>query len=1257
MSEIGIYTNTGKRVQFDEAVFQTPKRNQKTEGRTLVKTITAPVSTPARAVSPSPQRRSWSPLRRSRKKALQQQQQETVPSSTTNNSSSANRRKSASPHRQRRGWFGQRSPPSPKKQRQRSGAAAAVEDEAACLTRETEKLVRTLAPSAVVQPLRSEAVAQAFLAVLDLQEHQHGKGDESRIAQLQKELKAAQKAASQLASKNLMYEEQQETLLKELEHARERLEELEKAQQSAKDDDGNFSTELATELQSLKEQLNKTKSAMMELQAENVDLKKAAEKSKAADEFLSENPIAGVDDSFELQLSLQKDLAQVTAKVHALEAENKNYAEKQQKMEEVIKMVESLEEENAKLTKENTTLKEQLAHSQAEMTRALITAKSAPSHKDMVLSSSQLATATTIIGRLTEECKTLTQREKELSEKLERLETKNKNQKEIFHTALEIKQVEMRIYEQEAKMNARKVEELNKAMADLHHQQGSIVASSPATDDDDSEAVAVLRGRLNDTGSRLHKAESSNQDLEDRVNALQQELEERKARVSQLEELLRTETEAVKREMEQETADLSRQVIELSSLIKYKEDELQKIHDELEDERKESEYRTQVRVNELTEQLNDYEMSIEEREKRIHELQEKLNEQGLIIAKNKASSSSFDEDDASSQHSSKLDAIRRKMGTYENLMRAKMNRIQEIDHTNSAESQEHVSGPMSASSSREESPPPMMVVATPVPETRVIEMEASLKASDEQIEELRAQLADAQLRLAQVQEAHDQASGYAEMEASLKRSEDRIMDLKEKLRMAHCRLGETTQSGEVQQKEAKVQAALIPAKEGEGGDKLNETERALAKSTAEITHLRTLLQKTEAELEELHNGQADLSRDESTESSTRDQAAMDALEEELEAIRQRYDDECDMRQSLVVKLEQLAKEHDDALEKLQQAEFKLLERQNNMEELVNALDQTKEVLDEMQKQALAKSSVPEGRLAELEDELIDAREQIAEADMKIEMLERFIEEETATSAGSSVSKVNYGSSSMQAEADIKRKDEEMQLLRSDVERTRKELLRSRERIENLEMERNYSTAKLKELSSIVKTKAGSEAEVQLYNKCIECAELSADKDDLSNKLRSSEARVRRLEQEIKATQQMVNDISQSWDTAASADENVSRLKREHGESVSRATTLSIELAESQMQIDKLADKLASAERANKTYAEELNGRPGIFRVIAGSRSSSRQNSRHSSPERRDENIEIRKLKQRIALLEDQNAAYEASLTAFSSLHEPTRMAM
>lgn len=1231
----------------------------------------------------------------------------------------------SSPKKQQRGQA-----PSSAYQQQRQR-----DEEEAALHKETEKLVRTLvkggggsSSSSHRTPLSADAVQEAYFKALDLQQEMkelksngNDKNDDDdngrelreanvRVKQLTMELSAAQKAASQLAASNLRYEQQLEALAEQLEFARERVEELEKGHaawersaneanddnnnnsaaagggtsRSGSGDDGDENVALAAaaeakaaaaEAKTLREQLSNAKRAMIELQSENVDLKKAAsayakdnDDEDAELESLRDNN--SLNSSFELQLSLQKDLARVTARVHRLEAEKVTFVESQRRMEEVLRQVEQLEEENRRLVNENDSLRLQLECSKAETARALAAAKSAPSPKDMVLSSSQLATATTIIGRLTEECKTLSHREKELTEQLKRLETKNKNQKEIFQTALEIKQVELKIYEQESKTHARKVEELNQTIDELHYHQQTAptvipVAAPTPPPEVDPVLVEELQTRVGETEDQLRKSESANQDLESRIEDLQVELEERKNRVSELEELLRTEKESIKEQIEKETSQLSEKVRNLSGMMRDKQEDLQKLQDELEDERKESEYRTQVRVNELTEQLNDYEMSLEEREERIQELEEKLKEQEEQLTQNNKTSPrsviGFDqeEEQAEYEQSSKLAAIRQKRGAYENLMRSKMNRVQEIDRRASFEEQPtQVSS--NDSSSREESPPPMMVFATPVGDSRVVEMEASLRASDERTEELRKQLADAQVRLSQVQEAAEQASDerYSDMEASLKRSEDRIKDLKEQLSQAHHRLGQAQQFEKPETREMDVQVDLVPPESDEDRARLEEMTVALQQSNDEVISLREQVAQAETKLEELRAEQSNLSREESC-MSAEDQAAMTALEEELEEFRQKYDDECDRRKALGLKVEKIVEERDEALESLQHAEYDLLEKQNNLEELVKELDETKARLVDSHKHMRKNSLVPTGRVAGLEAELEEAREQLKEADMKIEMLEQFIEEETASNLGATTTSASpspgASMSAMQAESDIKRKDEELKLLRTEVERTRKELFRNKERVETLEQERNYSTAKLKELSSIMKTKAGSEAEVQLYNKCIECAELSADKDDLTNKLRASQASTRRLEQEISATKQMVTDISESWDSATTADQNVVRLKKEHSESIAKATTLSIELAESQMKINELEDLLATAEKANKSYAEELNSRPGIFRVIASAgRSSSRSQSRsrQNSPERNNqENAELRRLKQRIALLEDQNAAYEASLSAFSSLHE------
>ena len=1325
--EQAVFTNSGRRVQFDASVQTPPNQKKKREmtsprvvtTRKVVRTVSQPpnqrrngtsTSTTATAIS-SPTRkpqRSWSPLRRTRRplappplppQPLQPPKQPqptsdqdaaselsgmssshasssqvsiTTPKRTSTGSSTATAKvtKTRSVSPRRRGWFGrshshqqsqhkqklkqQQQQNSPKKDTTAPLETVAELSMDDSIHRETQKLVRTLCAqsnSITPKPLSAEAVQEAYLAALELRESSQKSPQElqeaqSRVKQLQMELKAAQKAAAQLASKNLVYEENIKAMAEDLEKARSRVHELENASRSW--DDSSEST------QSLRDQLRNAKSALMEMQAENDLLKKKVEHARAWDDQSTQlSTYDSVNDSFEMQLRLQKDLAKVMARVHRLEDENAQYAEKQSKMEEIIRKVDALEQEKENLSKENETLKKQLEAEKAETARAREAAKSAPSHKDMVLSSSQLATATTIIGRLTEECKTLTNREKELKEKLKRLETKNKNQKEIFSTALEIKQVEIKIYEQESKMNARKVEELNKTIDDLHYHQSSTATASQVPSSEDVEAITDLRNSLRETADRLEQAEANNQQLEDKIDFLQAEVEDRKTRIKELEELIELESNQDKSDVEKQAAQLAIRVQELSRIIKGKEEELQKIHEELEDERKESEYRTQVRVNELTEQLNDYEMSLEDREVRIHQLEAKLTEKEHQLANMKTSPRSVmscDDDDSTSQHSAKLEAIRRKMGTYENLMRAKMSRIQEGPSFHNGMQDTSTRTPTSASTLRGESPPPMMVFATPVPDTRVVEMEASLKASDKCVTELRAELADAQRRLAQLQQSYAQESnkGYEKTEESLERSEAQIVSLKEQLDDAMHRLNETEAKRVAEQNESKSTIARLSGELQSGQSRLEKLQEAFEESGNEVVRLRAVVADLESKVEEIQNDQNDFSREESTVFSMKDQAAMNALEDELEEARQRFDDACDRNKDLTFQLEVTENERNQAIDKLQQAEVLLLERQSNIEDLLNELDEAKSALERSQNQ------MQNGHLAQLEAELKEAKERVSEADMKIEMLEQFIEEETAASVGQSLPSSSNRLSPMQAEADIKRKDEEMRLLREEMEKAHKELLRSRERIENLEMERNYSTAKLKELSGIVKAKSGSEAEIQLYNKCIECAELSADKDDLSNKLRASEATIKRLEQEVSATKGMVNDLSQSWDTAASADENVSRLKREHGESVTRAATLSIQLAESQMKIDQLADKLATVERLNKSYAEELNGRPGILRAMTMTRS--RSNSRHASPERKSDAAEMRKLKQRIALLEDQNAAYEASLTAFSSLHENMQMA-
>ena len=243
---------------------------------------------------------------------------------------------------------------------------------------------------------------------------------------------------------------------------------------------------------------------------------------------------------------------------------------------------------------------------------------------------------------------------------------------------------------------------------------------------------------------------------------------------------------------------------------------------------------------------------------------------------------------------------------------------------------------------------------------------------------------------------------------------------------------------------------------------------------------------------------------------------------------------------------------------------------------------------------------------------------------------------------------------------VKEKEREANVLRAEAGELREQMARTRNQVEQLEEERNYNRAKLSELSGMMQGQGRKQAEVQLYKKCMELADVTADKDALMEKLRASQATVRRLEQEVSLTRGMVQDMSHSWDGALSSDENIVRLKREHEQSLAKATELSIQLAESQMKIDEVRERLNSSEKANRAYAEQLA--KGANNSSSSSSSSNNNNSqvggRGNFQDRIVELIqgdsagagnnddEMRRMKQRIAVLEDENAAYVASLSAF-----------
>lgn len=212
----------------------------------------------------------------------------------------------------------------------------------------------------------------------------------------------------------------------------------------------------------------------------------------------------------------------------------------------------------------------------------------------------------------------------------------------------------------------------------------------------------------------------------------------------------------------------------------------------------------------------------------------------------------------------------------------------------------------------------------------------------------------------------------------------------------------------------------------------------------------------------------------------------------------------------------------------------------------------------------------------------------------------------------------------------------------------KELLETRGRmatlqlqIEEMEHEQAFGRAKLSELSNMLTSR--KDAEQQLFEKSVECADVTTRLQTMQQKLKTAESKVKMLEQENKLTKELVDNLNRSWEeTLPGSGPDLQSIKREHDESLTRATELSIQLAEAQMKIDSITDDNKKLTRRSSEYAKQLSA---LSNTHAAQQGGFFGRLIESSKQERELASTVQKLKQRIEVLENENAAYMASLSA------------
>lgn len=232
----------------------------------------------------------------------------------------------------------------------------------------------------------------------------------------------------------------------------------------------------------------------------------------------------------------------------------------------------------------------------------------------------------------------------------------------------------------------------------------------------------------------------------------------------------------------------------------------------------------------------------------------------------------------------------------------------------------------------------------------------------------------------------------------------------------------------------------------------------------------------------------------------------------------------------------------------------------------------------------------------------------------------------------------------------------------------------------MEEERNYNYAQLTQLTKLLSRPDETELEIRLRDMSIQFAETTGERDTLKQWLQRSEATAKMLCNEIEQKNDLVRELSSRC--GFSSGDFMETLRNEQERALTRATELSIELAESQMVIDELTERLKKAKKtmrencstgsfddslfcsaasASKRGAKRLDALSivSLFRQPRRSHSDLARTmtaptgmlDRSASCDKIDDNASLcledimQKLMNKIAVLESENSAYVLSKSA------------
>jgi len=911
----------------------------------------------------------------------------------------------------------------------------------------------------------------------------------ANVAQLRKELEAAQKAASQLELLNKNYRKAQKQMLQDLQESQTELEKFQRSRVAGPGDTQRLAQELAS-----------TTSELRALQEEHKTLARRTSQRALKD---SDGLDTISDADRETKLNLQKDLAQAMATISKFEDENTMILRRLQRLEGVEQRLEQVQAERDHFMSQLNT-------------------------KDQASFNGAPADAVAMISRLQTEKRQLVSREMVLKEKISRLETKNENQKTIFQTAVEIKETEMKITKKERDILAARLEEYKREKKPQHESSNA-------------EAMEVLRSRLKELEEQCRENEIFINDLNEKSEELKQDVDAKRTAIESLQKQLRESNEEAQAKVEQSTTHLVRTISQLEQQIEAQEKQISDMKERRQLESFKTRRIMDEKVNQLQKQIDSFTSDLADRDEQIKGLEEEvkvrnseLQEEKKKALRRQSPRPNGDGSDGGEAHSDRLTALRSRLGNYENVMREKVASIRSMD---------------AAAPAKDAQSEPAIVVATPV--------SAENPASDEK---------------------------YAEMEHSLRKHETKIKELEKELEQARS---------------DSIQSQKDENKPPEESKEVEELVQSLRESDDRITVLHKQLAETKLRLAESEN------------SPTSEMAKVDEsrVESEMGALLSQLAEKEETCLTLQKQVDALEEQKVDFIKKQEASANELQEAQAR-----HGTMEAKLLRVSGQNQDEPASDYAENpRVVVLESELASISARLAEADSKIEMLEEFIQDDTQTmmnntSVASSTVEGTFENAATDKES-LHEKSREIEELTAAAQLARVQMERARSNADELESEKTQMQAKLAQLSSLLEKRGKDEADMQLYKKCIEVAEVSAEKEELSQKLRMANAVIKRLEEEVDSSEAQPDPEERSTTSKKSA---------------TSTAQITAKLAENELILDDMREKLGAAEKEARLLREQNEKASNESKGGLGS----------------DEEF-MHKMK----FLEEQNAAYAASLKA------------